>query len=94
MHSEVPRVDIWKTVQFTPPLVPDTILTPIVSVVDPHTVFMRVVARGDPPLASHMLMVERAMVLKYGALFRWWRFGLADDALSGVGAYSAANIIE
>ena len=81
MFSEVPRVDIRKTMQLTPPLVPNTFLTPIVSILNPHTVFMGVISRRNPFLASHVLMIERARMMEDGAFMRWWRFGLSDDTL-------------
>ena len=40
----LPRVQVRKTMQLAPPLVPNTVTAPIVSVFNGHAVFMRPIA--------------------------------------------------
>ena len=84
MFFKTPRVDIWKAVQFTPPLKPDTIFTTIVPVVNSHAVFMRVVPSWYPCFTIHMLVVLRAVMHQDSALVQRWWFRLAYNTLGRV----------
>ena len=79
-----PRVDVWIAVQLPPPFIPDTFLTSIILMINPHTVFMSSVPRWDTILACHVLMISRPKMNQNFALVRRRRFGLSRHALLGM----------
>ena len=82
MFLECPRIYIWESMQLSPLLIPDTVFTPIILIINPHTVFM-----GSSELiwytclTVHVLMVFGTIMNQNSALVWGWGGRLSNNTL-------------
>ena len=86
MFFEKPWIDIWISVQFSPPFIPNTFFAAIIIVVNSHTVLVCSIPGWNTLTTCKVFMISGTKMFQNATFFRWWWLRLAQDTDLGVRA--------